>query len=721
MMRKQSLLLGIGISFSISAIAEETQLPSVYVTGGEALIETTPGSAHLMDEQQLETFEYKDVHQVLATVPGVYVRNEDGYGLRPNIGMRGTPSERSQKITIMEDGILIAPAPYAAPAAYYFPSVARMENVEVFKGPSSILYGPHTVGGALNMVTTSIPEQAGGQVEAAYGSFGDRKLHAQYGSSNDRFGWMIEGLNLGSQGFKDLDNGGDTGFNRSDLNAKLRFNINPDQRLDIKLGYADDTSDETYLGLTDEDFKATPYRRYAASQLDKFEAEQHQLHLTHFIQLNETTNLTTRVYQNNFERAWNKFEDFHRGNNVHTVLADPENILNRRYYRLLTGAHNSTAGNDFDLIDVTDNQRDYVSRGIELSADKSVVMGDWLHEVTVGARLHQDKVERHHTLRSYAMQDGVMVYAADKGESSIVRNEGAVDAAAFYIQDKAYYGENWTFTLGMRSEMIESEFTNFLDASENNRSEETVWLPGLGVFYQFNDNLGFLAGVNKGFSPNSPQANSAAEPEEAINTEAGLRYNSDQLQGELIGFFSNYSNLVGRCRNADSGCVVGTEYNGGDVQVGGMELTLNAQPAWGQWQLPLGLTYTYTESAFQDAFTTAFSQWGAVSSGDELPYLPAHQLRLQGGLMNEVWRLNVALNYTSEMREQAGQGDISQVDHTASLATIDTSATYFLNHNTRLQLSITNLTDEVSVASRRPFGARPNKPRTISAGVKYEF
>ena len=114
------------------------QIEVISIFGSSNQLETATGSAVIIDGTQLDLYEFDDIHRVLQSVPGVYIREEDGYGLRPNIGLRGATSERSSKIAIMEDGVLIAPAPYAAPAAYYFPMMSRMSKVEVFKGPSAI-------------------------------------------------------------------------------------------------------------------------------------------------------------------------------------------------------------------------------------------------------------------------------------------------------------------------------------------------------------------------------------------------------------------------------------------------------------------------------------------------------------------------------------------------------------------------------------------------------
>ena len=69
----------------------------------------------------------------------VYIRDEDGFGLNR------TSAYVVQRligalVSLMEDGVLMAPAPYAAPAAYYFPLTTRLNGLEVYKDhlPSSM-------------------------------------------------------------------------------------------------------------------------------------------------------------------------------------------------------------------------------------------------------------------------------------------------------------------------------------------------------------------------------------------------------------------------------------------------------------------------------------------------------------------------------------------------------------------------------------------------------
>ena len=109
----------------------------IHVVGTSIPRAALPGSSTRLSSEDIAKFKYQDVMRLMRQVPGINIQEEDGLGLRPNIGLRGSGVERSGKITLMEDGILIAPAAYAAPSAYYFPTAARMQAVEVFNSSAT--------------------------------------------------------------------------------------------------------------------------------------------------------------------------------------------------------------------------------------------------------------------------------------------------------------------------------------------------------------------------------------------------------------------------------------------------------------------------------------------------------------------------------------------------------------------------------------------------------
>lgn len=709
----------------------------VLVTGGREAIRTMPGSATYVGEESIAQFDVTDINDLLAEVPGVYIRYEDGYGLRPNIGIRGATAERSQKITLMEDGILIAPAPYSAPAAYYMPNINRMSAVEVFKGPAAIHYGPHTVGGALNMVTRPVPDTQTGEASLTYGTDNYHKARLFYGDSfslekGEQLGFWIDGLRYGADGFKELDGGGDTGFARNDINTKLQWRSSDDagiaQRLELKLGYADEHSDETYLGLTDADFAANPLRRYRASQLDEFTSEHTQLHALHTADFNNGWTLISRAYVNRFDREWNKFDGFlpqtldpddpYRDRlNAATVLENADSFPTRM--ALLRGERDSDGALD-QTLDVTNNARQYGSQGVEFNTRYQWQQGEIEHNLEAGLRYHHDYVERDHQVRGYLMQSGDLVFDDVNDRPNKTLNTAKTDAVALFLSDDIVMGD-WRITVGLRGEQIDGELDDHLTGTTQNNSEQVV-IPGLGVFYQLTSEFGLLAGVNKGFSPNGPGAPEHVDPEESINYEYGLRYRRGDLSIDAIGFFSDYRNLLGRCRVSNAGCEVGEEFNGGNVEVAGLEFTTVYEfAATKNLTVPVHLVYTYTESAFQSGFQSDFSQWGLVRSGDELPYMPEHQGRLLTGLVSTGWSLDLAINYIGALREEPGQGEFAPGASTEAFTTVDLAGTYYVSEQLSLQLVSSNITDKQEIVARKPFGARPNQPRSVKLGATYRF
>lgn len=712
------------LAFALPAVAEDQSTDSlqevIQIFGDKNALKTATGSGFVVDETKLEQFEFDDIHRVLQGVPGVYIREEDGYGLRPNIGLRGATSERSSKIALMEDGVLIAPAPYSAPAAYYFPNVSRMTQVEVFKGPSAISYGPNTVGGAINMLSRPVSND-GGELDVALGQQQYGKAHGHYTKHIGDLGVMIEGLHLRADGFKSLPNDDNTGFSKNEVLAKVNYALSDapyNQQLQLKVGYSDEVSYETYLGLTDEDFAADPYQRYAASQNDKFDWEHLQLQADHYIELSPSLTLLTQVYRKDFNRDWDRLDSFESNRSISSILASPDVGLNSRFLSVLKGEEDSFS--DFgETLVFTLNDRTFYSQGIQskLSWDTQVSGADVTTDF--GLRVHQDQVERLHRARYFDMLSGELVLAG-RTDEVLLNNKENTTAIAAYVNSKVQYGDLHT-SIGMRIESIDGESNDLVTDSTLDNSD-TVFLPGIGMFYQVSPELGILAGVNKGFVPNSPGEASDIKPEESWNYEFGLRAKLSQWQLEAIGFYNDYSNLKANC-TLSSGCTgeLGTEFNGGEVEIYGAELSAQGEFALGDFVVPVSAAYTYTQSEFQTSFDSSFSQWGNIVVGDALPYLPENQFNLQVGLAGDNWQVDIAYKYIDEMSEAAGTGTDLDGLTTSSLSQFDFAAWYQINSALRIYSKLDNLTDEVQIVSRRPFGARPNKPRQFVLGAKYAF
>ena len=196
---------------------KEVVVRSNQMLGSKFEAQNRTGSAYYISPKELGKFGYTDINRMLKSVPGVNVYEEDGFGLRPNISLRGTKAERSERISLMEDGVLAAPAPYSAPAAYYFPNAGRMYAIEVLKGSSQVQYGPFTTGGAINMVSTPIPTKFSAKLNASYGSYNTLKTYASIGNSFKYTGFLVEYLRYQSDGFRKDEPNERTGFKRNDL------------------------------------------------------------------------------------------------------------------------------------------------------------------------------------------------------------------------------------------------------------------------------------------------------------------------------------------------------------------------------------------------------------------------------------------------------------------------------------------------------------------------
>lgn len=712
---------------SSTVVAQEKQtkeLERVMVIGSSDNVNDITGSATYINSEDIEQYNYTDINRVLRQVLGVNLQEEEGYGNRPNIGIRGGRSERSADITLMEDGVLIAPAPYSSPSAYYFPRVDRMEGTEVRKGSSTIKFGPRTTSGAVNLISRSIPSEGKGEATLAYGEDNTRRAQLNYGNSAGRYGYVFDLGHESTDGFKSIDAvGGDSGYSIQDLMGKFRVTSDPNaeiyQHVEFKIGATQEDSDETYLGITQEDFDNDPFRRYASTQKDNMDSDHQQYQIRHYIEPAEDWDITTTLYRNDFSRNWYKLQSVTVNGNTESL----NNALNNPTYLAALKGETDLVGDDDNKLTLRANNRDYYAQGIQSNIGHQFSTAETEHELEFGIRYHYDEEDRFQQEDAYSIIDGVMTLTEAGEPGSQADRLSSANALALFIQDEINYNK-WTFVPGLRYENIrlKREDRNSGNIYENDLD---VFVPGLGTAYRLSENSNIFAGVHKGFAPPGPSTNTSQDPEESINYELGLRHNKNSLRIETALFFTDYENLLGEetLSSGDSGN--GDQFNGGEVEVYGLEFGVKYDLAEfmnnSKLKYPVSFNYTYTHAEFQSSFSSDFDEWGDVSKGDELPYIPDHQFYVSAAIEDDKWLVSSAAKYVDEMRTVAGSGPIEYGSGTDAHLVIDLAAEYEIFKNTRVFTSIYNLTDKEYVAARRPAGARPGLPRTILAGLKYKF
>ena len=683
------------------------ELEEITIIGTQESVRDIAGTGAIIGSAQIRDELATDVNQLLKTIPGTYIREEDGYGLRPNIGIRGATSERSAKITLMEDGVLIAPAPYAAPAAYYFPTLSRMHAVEVLKGASQLRYGPQTTGGVINLVSTPIPETASGRLQLVYGQDNQTDILANYGGQVGSFGFSLETAQRSGDGFKTIDRSNrNAGYKIADYVAKLSWQ-GTDHALRLKAQYSEEKSDETYLGLTDVDFAQSADRRYGLSTPDQMANDHKGISVAWEWQLATDVALTTTAYRNEFHRDWFKLSGGGK-------LVSAANQGDADAQAVLDGEQDSLG------LSYKHNNRRYVSEGLQTN----VAWDIGSHSLSLGARYHQDEVDRLQPTEKYDQINGDLLYRGTTTPSSSNNRLQEADALALWITDAWMINDALRLDLALRHERIDTSEVRYADLGRTNiashrDNDVSIWLPGVAALYQIDDQWSLLAGIHRGFSPLGGSAKSTEKPETSVNYEMGVRYDGAWF-AEVVGFYSDFSNKAESCSNSQpcSNGAVGGTFVTGEAVIAGVEVQLGHIFQTGDIAWPISLAYTYSH-----AEASRDNVQSGVLDGDELASVPSNTLSMRmGAEVGARWDSYAVVKYTDSMCVKVScNREVSPFGETEGFVVIDLASRYAFSESLSAFVKLENALDERAIVSRQPDGARPNKPRTAMIGVEWMF
>ena len=678
------------------------ELPRVDVIGTKQNLPNIGGAAHTLDSQTLENGRVSTVNEALRKVPGVNVRDEEGFGLRPNIGIRGLNPTRSTKITLLEDGTPLAYAPYGDNASYYHPQIDRYASIEVLKGANALLFGPQTIGGVINYITPDAPQEFGGFVQGTAGSHGFFNGRVNVGGG----GFLLDLTRKQGDGARD-----NTDHVLDDLNLKYTTDIGASQALTLRANYYTEDSTVTYSGLTVAEFDKLG-ARYNPFKNDKFDVERLGLSATHEVEFGVGAMLTTNLYYATFDRDWwrqssNSTDGQHAGCNTSFVVDGVSATFTA--HRLAGRQVNP----DTQFSCNQGRLRNYTTWGIE----PRLTVTHGLGEFQAGVKTHSEEQDRRQiNTRSPTGRTGALV------EDNL--RDTTVWSA--YVANRFDIGQV-SITPIVRYEDIDSERTNRLTGSTGSGTV-TATTPGIGVTWNPDKKLTVFSSLHKGFAP--PRVEDLiggtgtvtdVDNEESTNFELGLRSKPAPWASVQAAYFrTDYDNLVA------VGSIAGgsTPLSQGKALFEGLELSADAELDNGLFGR---LAYTWLPTAEQETPFRRVDTQAIVpgsAAGNRQPYAPEHMLTATAGFALDAFHGEIEAQHVGRQFSDFANTGTPTADGQRGVIDAHTVWNVALNYRFNWTLSgfltVKNLADKTYIVDRTR-GIQVGMPRLVQVGVKYSF
>lgn len=673
------------------------------LTGSHDRLRRMPGAVDVLDRDTLERSRVMTTSEALRKVAGVHVRDEEGFGLRPNIGIRGVNPTRSTKVLLLEDGIPVTYAVYGDNASYYHPPIDRFERIEVLKGGAQIAYGPQTIGGAVNYVTPKPPSVPGGSVSFLGGNRNFLNAHGTVGGTFGRTGVVLDLMRKQGDGAREnLD------FRLNDVTLKVVQPVGSRQTWTLRGNYYGEDSTITYSGLREDEYAANPRGNPFAN--DAFYGDRIGTSATNASALGANAVLTTNVYWSTFKRHWwrQSSNSAQRPNDA----ADP----------LCGGMANlsTTCGNEGRL-------RQYHSWGVEPRIRVAHRLLGVTSETDFGVRAHWERQDR-------VQQNGATPTAR---AGVVVEDNWRTNEAYSGFVENRFLAGGWTITPGVRVEHVGFMRTNRLangGLGVTGDTRLTRVIPGIGVAHTTGERVTLFAGAHRGFAPPRTEdiiSNTGGlvdlDPELSWNYEAGVRSNvRPGVSVDTTFFRMDYDNQVVPASLA--GGVGATLTNGGQTLHQGVELRAQVDTAPitnSAHDIYLRVAYTWLPTArFTGRRFSNISGFSGTSvSGNRLPYAPEQMAVVGVGYMVNTVDVMLEGVYTGA---QFGD-DLNTVTPTPdgqrgllpSNTVVNATVNYSLSRST-LFVTVKNLFDSLYMVDRSR-GILPGMPRLVQAGLRLRF
>lgn len=692
-----------------AAAAAKPVVASVVVIGERRDLLHIPGAGATIEAADIATARVFTVNEALRQVAGVFPRDEEGLGLRPNIGIRGLSPTRSTKTLLLEDGLPLAYAPYGDNASYSHPSVRRFQRIEVLKGASQIRFGPHSVAGVVNYVTPDAPETLRGGATLAGGDKGYGEIDAHVGGALGGARLYAHVNHIDFDGYRANHN-----FQVNDLYLKAEQAFGDAHEITLRAGAQQENNQISYSGLTEAEFALDPFSNPFPN--DRFDTERYSGSATHAWTPRDGLEVRTSAYSLYFGRDW--WRQSSRSTERPNDSRDPG----------CGGLANlsTTCGNEGRL-------REYHAYGVEsrLGWETRLAAADTSFEF--GARWHTERQNRHQVNADtpFGRTPGT-----SPGGGEPERQRRYADAVSAWATATFDFGR-LALSPGVRFETIDYERVNLLNGQRGEtRLDEAI--PGLGATFDISRDIVLYGGVHRGFSP--PRVEDVLtggggvvdlDAERSTNWEIGLR--GEPAAGasfDIAAFVLDFENQIVPASVA--GGVGATLTSAGETRHSGVEaaVRLSSRDAGLTDDVDVFFRSAATWVGEAEFAGRRFSSIGGSTNvritGNRLPYAPEWIASAAlGATLGDWLTAQVEVQHTGEQFSD----DLNTVAPAPSgqQGLIEAATIWNLAVNVTPQgspftvfVTVKNLADETYIVDRTR-GVLPGAPRLVQAGVSLDF
>ena len=219
-----------------SAMADEWDDVIVVTASGFEQPRSETGQAiDIVDRERLDQLQSATIGDALQSVPGVTVAARGGLGGQTSAFLR---SGNSSQTLVLIDGVRINDLT-SPNGAFDFGSLmtGNIGQVEVLRGPNSIIWGSQAIGGVVNIQSLAPVDGFEGRFGAEYGAADTKRVNANIAGTGGLFEGSLGGSYVDAQGISALAGGTERdGFENFAGNGRLKLNISDAFNLDFR-GY----------------------------------------------------------------------------------------------------------------------------------------------------------------------------------------------------------------------------------------------------------------------------------------------------------------------------------------------------------------------------------------------------------------------------------------------------------------------------------------------------